>query len=101
MPGGDDAVLVDRQNLVLWSDMKAISAANVARKGAPAVAAGEQPPNDEPMAPGQDDDGTAPDDVQDPDAKPPGPAKPARETVTIDALRAVRSRRTSGDCRRR
>lgn len=50
--GGDDAVLVDRQNLVLWSDMKAMSAAGIAAKGAPAVAAGETPPGGEPMQPG-------------------------------------------------
>jgi hypothetical protein len=49
--GGDDAVLIDRQNLVLWSDMVAMSKATVAGKGAAAVAAGEQPPNGEPIAP--------------------------------------------------
>jgi hypothetical protein len=52
IPGGSDAVLVDRQNLVLWSDMAAMSKAIIASKGAPAVAAGEQPPGGEPMAPG-------------------------------------------------
>lgn len=30
VPGGDDAVLVDRQNLVLWSDMPAMSKAMIA-----------------------------------------------------------------------
>jgi hypothetical protein len=50
--GGDDAVLIDRQNLVLWSDMNAMSKALIAGKGAPAVAAGEQPPNDEPLTGG-------------------------------------------------
>jgi hypothetical protein len=49
VPGGSDAVLVDRQNLVLWSDMQAMSKAMVASKGAPAVAAGETPPGGEPM----------------------------------------------------
>jgi len=53
--GGDDAVLVDRQNLVLWSDMSAMSKAMIASKGAPAVAAGETPPGGEPMAPGAPD----------------------------------------------
>jgi hypothetical protein len=48
--GGDDAVLVDRQNIVMWSDMNAMSKANVAAKGAPAVSAGEQPPGGEPLA---------------------------------------------------
>ena len=51
--GGDDAVLVDRQNLVLWADMAAMSKAMVAGKGAPGVAAGETPPGGEPLAPGQ------------------------------------------------
>jgi hypothetical protein len=53
VPGGDDAVLVDRQNLVLWADMAAMSKAMVAGKGAPAVTAGEQPPGGEPLAAGQ------------------------------------------------
>lgn len=46
--GGDEATLVDRQNLVLWADMAAMSKAVVAGKGAPAVAAGESPPAGEP-----------------------------------------------------
>lgn len=50
VPGGDEAVLIDRQNLVLWADMAAMSKAVVAGKGAAAVAAGEQPPNGEPVA---------------------------------------------------
>lgn len=55
--GGDDAVLVDRQNIVMWTDMNAMSKAGIAAKGAPAVAAGEAPPNAEPLEPG---DGEAP-----------------------------------------
>lgn len=35
VPGGDDAVLVDRQNLVLWSDMAAMSKAVVSKTAAP------------------------------------------------------------------
>lgn len=42
--GGDDPVLVDRQNLVLWRDMARMSDASIAAKGAPAVAAGEAVP---------------------------------------------------------
>ncbi len=38
VPGGDDAVLVDRQNLVLWSDMAAKSKAGIVKdEGAPAA----------------------------------------------------------------
>lgn len=48
--GGDDAILVDRQNLVLWSDMAAMSAKQVA----PAPAATASPPLVPPVAP---DDG--------------------------------------------
>lgn len=58
--GGDEAVLVDRQNLVLWKDMARMSEAMIASKGAPAVAAGENPPGGEIMQDGgggQDDDG--------------------------------------------
>lgn len=42
--GGDKAVLVDRQNLVLWSDMEAMSKAMVASKGGPPMAPPGQPP---------------------------------------------------------
>ena len=74
--GGDKPVLVDRQNLVLWSDIPAMSKAIVAAKGAPAAAAeaaaagvtgpGQQPP------PGQDQQqppGAKQDDQKD-DGKP-------------------------------
>lgn len=45
--GGNDAVLVDRQNIVMWADMPLMSKAMIAGKGAPAVAAGEAPPGGE------------------------------------------------------
>jgi HK97 family phage portal protein len=48
--GGDDAVLVDRQNLVLWADMRSMSKAMIANRDAPAVAAGESPPGGAPPA---------------------------------------------------
>jgi Phage portal protein/ParB-like nuclease domain len=51
--GGDDAVLVDRQNLVLWADMKEMSKAMIANRDAPAVAAGEAPPGGAPPFQGQ------------------------------------------------
>jgi len=57
IPGGDKAVLVDRQNLVLWEDMEAMSKAIVAAKNAPAataqaaIAAGMTPPGQQ--QPGQ------------------------------------------------
>ncbi|MEY9937302.1 phage portal protein [Streptacidiphilus sp. MAP5-3] len=38
--GGDDPVLVDRQNLVLWSDMARMSEAMISKNAAPAAAAG-------------------------------------------------------------
>ena len=38
--GGDDAILIDRQNMVLWSDLKDLSNANLA-----AVQASGQPKN--------------------------------------------------------
>jgi phage portal protein BeeE len=56
--GGDDAVLVDRQMLVLWRDIARMSEAGIAAKGAPAVAAGEVTPGGEPMQP--DGDGQEP-----------------------------------------
>ena len=71
--GGDDPVLVDRQNLVLWQDMSAMSKAIIAGKGAPAVTAGETPPGGEQMTP----DGTSPDDTgpEADDSTPPGKGK--------------------------
>ena len=41
--GGDDAMLVDRQNLVLWSQMRRNVGGEDRGVGAPAVAAGEVP----------------------------------------------------------
>ena len=80
VPGGDDAVLVDRQNLVLWTQMKELSNAKIAALGTPAVAAGEQPPNGEPMTgaqPGTDPQGADPADPSD-DDEPPTPGESLR-----------------------
>lgn len=41
VPGGDEPVLIDRQNLVLWSHMADMSAANIAAKTAKAAPAPE------------------------------------------------------------
>lgn len=38
--GGDDAILVDRANLVLWEDMAALSKASIDQKEQPAIAGG-------------------------------------------------------------
>lgn len=63
--GGDDAVLVDRQNLVLWADIKAFSAAGVASKGTQPPVLGVPPP---PGEPDPDDPGAQPggEDEKDP-----------------------------------
>ncbi|NUP48073.1 MAG: phage portal protein [Catenulispora sp.] len=58
--GGDDPVLVDRQNLVLWADMARMSEAVISKNAAPAVAAGvdvpgvalQPPPAAQPVPPG-------------------------------------------------
>jgi Phage portal protein len=65
--GGDDAFVVNRQNMVLVSDLKAMSAATVAAAGGPAS----------PMSIGQPA-GPAPDDQddQDPDGEKPGDDAP-------------------------
>jgi HK97 family phage portal protein len=42
--GGDEPVLVDRQNLVLWADMGRMSEAQIAKAAAPGVSAGVQVP---------------------------------------------------------
>jgi hypothetical protein len=73
--GGDDAVLVDRQNLVLWSDMNAMSKAMVASKAGPAVA---------PAVPGQV--------PGQPPQGPPAPESLARGRAGVrEALRAYRA----------
>jgi len=77
--GGDEPVLVDRQNLVLWSDMAAMSKAMVASKSAPAFAAGEQM------------QGNVPQDQQQPGQEPPGgedgPPREAVSPVMLDRFR--------------
>jgi HK97 family phage portal protein len=73
--GGDDAVLVDRQNLVLWAQMKEMSTAMIASKGAPAVSAGERPPNGEPLT--GDSDPADPADPADPSDDPNAGDPPA------------------------
>lgn len=64
--GGDDAILVDRQNLVLWSDMNDMSKAMVAKTAAPAMKAGSpQPEADQPGIQGLElppEPGAPPDD---------------------------------------
>lgn len=95
--GGNDAVLVDRQNIVMWADMDAMSKAMVAGKAAPAIAAGETPPGGEDMAepaapqaspgdagPGLDDQGTPTDSA---DANQ-GPA--ASESLKAEYRRRLR-----------
>jgi hypothetical protein len=84
--GGDDAVLVDRQNLVLWSDMQAMSKAVIAGKGATAVAAGETPPGGEPMAP----DGTVPPETPPDASQPPGAAP--KESIPVAVMARYRAR---------
>jgi hypothetical protein len=64
--GGDDAVLVDRQNLVLWRDMARMSDAVISAKGAPAVAAGEAPPGSGQAEPGHSPGGPQHEDDEEP-----------------------------------
>ncbi len=86
--GGNDAVIIDRQNMVLVSDLAAMSKAIVASKGAPAVTAGETPPGGEPMAPGD----VPPD--QPAGAPQPGqePGKEPSEAVPVAVLARYRAR---------
>jgi HK97 family phage portal protein len=58
--GGDDPVIIDRQTLLLWSDIADMSKAQVAAKGAPAVAAGEPAPGGEPLQSAAQPDGEPP-----------------------------------------
>lgn len=91
--GGDEAVLVDRQNLVLWRDMAAMSKAMIASKGAPAVAAGETPPAGEEMqdGPAQDEEDEDSQDQQQPAARGKQAAKPG-ESVSLAMMDRYRAR---------
>jgi phage portal protein BeeE len=101
--GGDDAVLVDRQNIVLWADMTAMSKAMVAGRGAPAVTAGEQPPGGEPLAGGDAQAKPGDDGEQDSkDAQAPSEAIPvavmARYRARLtEALKAMPVTESGGD----
>jgi hypothetical protein len=75
--GGNDPVLVDRQNIILWADISAMSKAIIAGKGAPAVTAGEPPPGGEQLTAGVTDPGSGPADS---DPPPPPGQPPARES---------------------
>jgi Phage portal protein/ParB-like nuclease domain len=86
--GGDDAVIIDRQNMVMVADLAAMSKAVIAGKGAPGVAAGETPPGGEPLAP----DGTVPPETPG-DGPQPG-APPPKESVPVAVLARYRARLT-------
>jgi len=87
VPGGDQPVLVDRQNLVQWVDMDAMSKAGVALKlkgtrlepGEPQIGQGldvekpDQAPAPVQPAPIPGSGGAGPDPALDPDDRPGGP----------------------------
>ncbi len=89
--GGDDAVLVDRQNLVLWRDMEAMSRAVVAGKD-PTI----QPPQAPAAAPPADQGQEAPagkDGEPPPDGAGAKPGKkPAAETLRVAQFAAYQRR---------
>jgi hypothetical protein len=74
VPGGDKAVLVDRQNLVLWEDIPALSKAMVAQKQAPPAPFGAAP-GAMPGGPGQ----------------PPAESAAGHRAYVREALRAYRA----------
>lgn len=86
--GGDDAVLIDRQNLVIWADMSAMSKANVAAKagkGAEPGQPGEEPDGSGPGTQGPGDGAPA---EPGPDGLPAGPgAKPAESVAAVQLAR--------------
>ena len=69
VPGGDEPVLIDRQNLVLWSHMADMSAANIASKAAkaaPLAPADHPPPEDHSAADAEPPEAEAPDEPEQP-----------------------------------
>jgi hypothetical protein len=83
--GGGQAVLVDRQNLVLWSDMAAMSKAMIANRNAPAMVAGEQMQTG--PAAGQPP-GTVPQDGQQQDGEGQGGQRESVSPVILARYRA-------------
>lgn len=88
--GGDDAVLVDRQNLVLWRDMEAMSRAVVAGRDPtiqpPPQAPASAPPADQEPPAGKDGDPP-------PGARDAGPGgKPPAESLRAVQVAAYRRR---------
>jgi HK97 family phage portal protein len=77
--GGDDAVLVDRQNLVLWRDMEAMSRATVDAKGASPSLPSVTPP---PAVPAD----------QDKDQEPAGAKDGQQESLRVAQIAAYRRR---------
>ena len=83
--GGDNPLLVDRQNMVLWSDLEQLSAANLAvvkAQGSPVNM--PQPPNTNPGAPAGAGAKTPKSAVSPSSAKP----KTSQTPTTIDAPKA-------------
>lgn len=101
--GGDDAVIVDRQNIVVWSDVPAMSRAMVANKAAPLINAHVQgyipgmPDAEEPEPPPQLPPGVIPQQL-DPQDKPgmskdatQGKDDPQGDAPKEDARRLMRA----------
>lgn len=100
IPGGDDAVLVDRQNLVLWAQMAQMSQANITAKnrkggvnddGTPFV--GDSDPADptDPPDPGDDPNGGDPDAQAGDDQQDDGKGS-SKESLRASQMAAYRRR---------
>jgi hypothetical protein len=77
-PGGDDAVLIDRQNIVLWRDMDAMSVAGVAAKAKGSALEPAAPADGEPMSMEKPEPAPVPTALAPfAGASPPPPAPPA------------------------
>lgn len=92
VPGGDDAVIIDRQNLVLVKDLAAMSTATVAgaaAKGAPPAPGAAPAPDADPLAAASVTDGSTggPDGAQD-GGEPGGQAAEAVSPVILARYRA-------------
>jgi hypothetical protein len=94
--GGDDAVLVDRQNLVLWSDMADLSKANIAAKAGKAAAPAAGEPGDQLPDGGEPAQGDQPSGNQPPaGGEPAGKAsnEPPAESVLRRGQQAIYRKR--------
>jgi HK97 family phage portal protein len=96
--GGDQAVLVDRENLVKWADMDAASKAGIANKLKGTALEPGDPAHGEPVTVEKPEPAPVPPQLaafagKAPPGEPPEPADPEKEPPPVESLQAAYKRR--------